>query len=68
MSKSLGNVIDPFDCVEKFDTDALRYYLLKAVSPFEDGDYSMSQQIELYNIDLANGLGTYSDGSLRSIE
>lgn len=57
MSKSLGNVADPFDCIKQFGFDAFRYYLLRAVSPFEDGDYSESQVVNLYNSDLANGLG-----------
>jgi methionyl-tRNA synthetase len=57
MSKSLGNVLDPFDCIRRHGVDALRYYLLKGISPFEDGDYSPSQEAHIYNADLANGLG-----------
>lgn len=57
MSKSLGNVIDPIDLIEKYGTDPLRYFLLAKVSPFQDGDYSDKKFIEAYNSDLANGLG-----------
>ena len=57
MSKSLGNAADPIDFIEKYGTDALRYYLLKEISPFQDGDFSEKRLIETYNSDLANGLG-----------
>ncbi len=57
MSKSLGNVINPFDLVRKYGTDALRYYLLKEIPPFDDGDFSYSRMEEVYNADLANELG-----------
>jgi methionyl-tRNA synthetase len=57
MSKSLGNVVNPLTLVEKYGTDAVRYYLLKAVHPFEDSDFSITNFETLYNSDLANGLG-----------
>ena len=57
ISKSLGNVIDPFEVVEKYGTDAVRYYLLKAIPPTADGDFSVKYFEEVYNADLANGLG-----------
>jgi methionyl-tRNA synthetase len=57
MSKSLGNVIDPQDFINKYGTDALRYYLLAKISPFQDGDFSDEKFIQSYNADLANGLG-----------
>ena len=57
ISKSLGNVVDPVLQVEKFGTDAIRYYLLRAVSPFEDGDYGDERFKEVYNADLASNLG-----------
>lgn len=57
ISKSLGNVIDPLSEVERFGADPVRYYLLRALSPFEDGDYSESRFEEVYNSDLANNLG-----------
>jgi methionyl-tRNA synthetase len=57
MSKSLGNVIDPFELVEKYGTDAVRYFLLREISPFEDGDFTYERFKERYNADLAGGLG-----------
>jgi methionyl-tRNA synthetase len=57
ISKTLGNVIDPLDLINRFGTDALRYYFLREIPPFADGDFSESRFRELYNADLANGLG-----------
>lgn len=57
MSKSLGNVVDPFGLIEKYGVDPVRYYLLKEIPPTEDGDYSDTRMKELYNSDLANELG-----------
>ena len=57
ISKSLGNVIDPLLQVEHFGVDAVRYFLLRAISPFEDGDYSESRFHDVFNADLANNLG-----------
>ena len=57
MSKSLGNVVDPFELVEKYGVDAVRFYLLKHMHPFEDSDFTIAKFEEAYNADLANGLG-----------
>lgn len=57
MSKSLGNVISPYDIVEEYGADALRYYLLRHVHSFEDSDMTMEKFKEAYNANLANGLG-----------
>ena len=57
MSKTIGNVIDPFVLIDKYGIDALRYYLLARFSPFEDGDFSEEKFKEAYNADLANNLG-----------
>lgn len=57
MSKSLGNVIDPQKVARKYSTDALRYYLLKEIPTQDDGDFTIKHFEEVYNADLANGLG-----------
>ncbi|OJI07878.1 hypothetical protein BK004_00350 [bacterium CG10_46_32] len=57
MSKSTGNVVDPFEIVAEYGTDSLRYYLLAEIPPFEDGDFTMEKFNQRYNGDLANGLG-----------
>lgn len=57
MSKSIGNVIDPHVLVEKYGTDPIRYYLLREISTQGDGDYSEARFREVYNADLANGIG-----------
>lgn len=59
ISKSIGNVIDPEDVVKAYGTDAVRYYFLREVSPFEDGDFSHDRFKARYNADLANGLGNF---------
>ena len=57
MSKTLGNIIDPFDFIKQYGVDALRYYLLRGIPSYSDGDFSISRFKELYNADLANNLG-----------
>lgn len=57
MSKTLGNVIDPFALVEKYGLPATRYYLAREVPMHDDGDYSDHRMRQLYTADLANELG-----------
>ncbi len=57
MSKSLGNVIDPYTIVDEYGADALRMFLARHVHAFEDSDVTMEKFKESYNADLANGLG-----------
>lgn len=57
MSKTVGNIVDPLSLIEKYGIDALRYYLLREIPAYSDGDFSESRFKELYNADLANGLG-----------
>jgi len=57
MSKTLGNIVDPFDLVEKYGTEALRYYFLREIPAHGDGDFSEARFRNLYNGELANGLG-----------
>jgi methionyl-tRNA synthetase len=57
MSKSLGNVISPYEMTEKFGVDGARYLLLSGANFGEDFDITWEKMIEKYNADLANGLG-----------
>lgn len=57
MSKSLGNGVDPKDVVAEYSTDALRYFLLREVSSFEDSPFTLERFKDSYNSGLANGLG-----------
>ncbi len=56
MSKSLGNVVDPYQIVENYGADAVRYYLLREMPSHADGDYSEKRMNERYS-ELANQLG-----------
>ncbi|MBI1755273.1 methionine--tRNA ligase, partial [Candidatus Azambacteria bacterium] len=57
ISKSLGNVIDPFELVQKYGKDAVRYFLLREIPSDDDGDFSFPRLHERYTSDLQNGLG-----------
>lgn len=58
MSKSLGNIVDPFELTEKYGIDVLRYYLLAEFPAFgDDGDYTFEKFKQRVNGDLANGIG-----------
>lgn len=57
MSKSLGNVINPYDLIARYGTDATRYLLLRHVHPFEDTDITPERLDEWYTANLVNGLG-----------
>lgn len=57
ISKSIGNVINPNEIVKEYGTDALRYFLLREISPFEDSPFTMERFKDAYNAGLANGLG-----------
>lgn len=57
ISKSLGNAIDPLKIATEYSTDVLRYFLFKEFPFGNDGDFSFDRLKEVYNSDLANGLG-----------
>lgn len=74
MAKSLGNVADPYEILQKLrdlglsqeqSIDALRYYLLREIPTFEDGDYTWEHFVETYNANLANGLGNLASRILK---
>lgn len=67
ISKSLGNVIDPFSLSEKYGADPVRYYLLKMISPYSDGDFSVDVFEGTYNSDLANDLGNLLNRTLAMV-
>jgi len=64
MSKSVGNVIDPFDLAEAYGVDPLRYFLLREVPFAQDGTYSHEASVNPINADLANDLGNLAQRSL----
>lgn len=57
MSKTVGNIVDPNVLIDKYGAESLRYYFLRELPTFADGDFSERRFKELYNADLANGLG-----------
>lgn len=68
MSKSIGNVIDPFEAVKTHGVDPLRYYLLTVLPYASDGDYSEHRFKEVYNSELANDLGNLASRVLTLVE
>jgi methionyl-tRNA synthetase len=68
MSKSLGNTIDPLEVVNVYGAEALRYYVAREVSPFEDSPFTMEKFKDAYNAHLANGLGNLVSRVLKMAE
>ncbi|HYY35156.1 MAG TPA: methionine--tRNA ligase [Candidatus Binatia bacterium] len=64
MSKSAGNVIDPFVLADKYGAEAVRYYLMSDIATGRDADFSEERLIERYNADLANSLGNLLNRTL----
>ncbi len=67
MSKSVGNVTDPIELVDRFGVDPLRYFLLREVSFGQDGSYSEEAIVTRCNADLANNLGNLAQRCLSII-
>ena len=65
MSKSLGNTVDPLEIVKEYGTDALRYYVARELSPFEDSPFTKEKFKEAYNAGLANGIGNLTSRVLK---
>jgi methionyl-tRNA synthetase len=61
MSKSIGNVIDPSDLVSEYGTEAVRLFLAKEMSPFEDPEITLDMFKNAYNAHLANGIGNLTN-------
>jgi methionyl-tRNA synthetase len=68
MSKSLGNVLDPFEIIENFGADALRYYCFREVSFGQDGAVSVDGFAARYETELANDYGNLASRTLAMIE
>jgi methionyl-tRNA synthetase len=67
MSKSVGNVVDPFALVKAYGVDAVRYFFLRETHFGNDGSYSHELIVNRINADLANGLGNLAQRSLSMI-
>jgi len=68
MSKSVGNVVDPYQVVDEFGADVFRYFLLREIPFGQDGDFSKSAIVARVNGELANGLGNLVSRTLGMIE
>jgi len=64
MSKSVGNIVDPFVLADKYGADALRYYLMSDITTGRDSDFSEERLVKRYNADLANSLGNLLNRTL----
>lgn len=68
MSKSIGNVISPMSVISEYGADALRYYFAREVNPFEDSDVTMDKFKDVYNANLADGLGNLTSRIMKMSE
>lgn len=68
MSKSVGNVVDPYQVVDEFGADVFRYFLLREIPFGQDGDFSKSAIVARVNGELANGLGNLVSRTLGMID
>lgn len=79
MSKSLGNAVSPYEIVDKYSADCFRYYFLRHIPSYDDGNFSWESIDEVYNSDLGNELGNavqrtavmvknYLDGKLPKLD
>jgi len=68
MSKSLGNVIDPYELVARYGTDSTRYIMLRHVHPTNDSDLTWERMDEWYTANLVNGLGNLTARIMKMCE
>jgi methionyl-tRNA synthetase len=67
MSKSVGNIVDPFVLADKYSVEALRYYLMSDIATGKDADFSEERLVERYTADLANSLGNLLNRTLNMV-
>lgn len=67
MGKTLGNTIDPHELVDKYGSDAIRYYFLKEIEFGQDGDFNENRFVNILNADLANDLGNLLNRTLTMV-
>jgi len=68
MGKSLGNTLDPFDLVDRYGADAVRYYFVKEIELGQDGDFQETRFVNILNADLANDLGNLLNRTLGMVK
>ncbi|MEM6445247.1 MAG: methionine--tRNA ligase [Cyanobacteria bacterium P01_D01_bin.123] len=68
MGKSLGNTLDPYELVERYPVDAIRYYFLREIEFGQDGDFSETRFLQVANADLANDLGNLLNRTLNMLK
>lgn len=68
MSKTIGNVADPMDLIQKYGADAVRFYLLHEISTFSDGNFTHEQFAENYEAHLVNGIGNLLSRTIKMIQ
>jgi len=67
MGKTLGNILDPVDLVNRYGSDAVRYYFLKEIEFGRDGDFNETRFVNILNADLANDLGNLLNRTLKMV-
>lgn len=68
MGKSLGNTLDPFDLLNRYSADAVRYYFIKEIEFGKDGDFNETRFVNILNADLANDLGNLLNRTLGMVQ
>jgi len=68
MSKSVGNIVDPFDVVEQYGTDPVRFFLLGGLSSYGDADWTKERFEEFYTAHLVNGIGNLTSRIVTMVE
>lgn len=67
MGKTLGNILDPVELVNRYSADAVRYYFLKEIEFGRDGDFNETRFVNILNADLANDLGNLLNRTLKMV-